>query len=588
MPKRKKKRSENVQNAPCSATVEQASCHPGTNAKTTVVKTAAQRKQCPPKIKKTRSTVCPRTTKAPEDNWRGATASKLNDQTSIFSGGEEKDKAGSSNRTEKSRKASRKRPHDKCVLKAQVKHRKALSKKTDAEPLHQKSYQRYKLDCGKIIVGALKRTLVETVTVSFNSIKINLEKGPRGIRLKAAEITKWTYGFARNQFVSFLRTTAAAYQKLESQMKGNRKEANVWKCRNATNPKEREIILIVDFCYDPDTFSIIEAMISNIGDTNNIPDFCVKMTSKKVNSVLEAFQKPLEGTSRRKKTKLIPKSKRQLQNKTQYQVLDDSDESESDSTQRIVYPPPPALGGIAVTNKDLQCLDEGEYLNDAIIDFYLKYLVLEKLKKEDAERTHVFSCFFYTFLSEKESRNFPETSQLTIEQQWQRRVKGWTQDVDIFEKDFVFVPINEDEHWVLAVICFPGLMQPVYERNPYSKKVKFSAICKQPCILLMNSFRGPFPSHIFQILQEWLELEWEVRRGTKRSFSEHVVRCLYLEVPQQNNNSDCGIYVLQYAESFFETPILSFDTPMNLTDWFPDSRVENKREEIRNLILSLQ
>ncbi|XP_034958425.1 sentrin-specific protease 6-like [Zootoca vivipara] len=168
-----------------------------------------------------------------------------------------------------------------------------------------------------------------------------------------------------------------------------------------------------------------------------------------------------------------------------------------------------------------------------------------------------------------------------------RRVKSWTRDVDIFEKDFIFVPINEDEHWVLAVICFPGLTNPVYERNPYSKKVKFSTICKQPCILLMDSLRGPFPSHIFQILQEWLEVEWEVKKGTKRSFTECVIN-LNLEVPQQNNNSDCGIYVLQYAESFFKTPILSFDASMNLADWFPDSRVEKKREEIRNLILSLK
>lgn len=59
----------------------------------------------------------------------------------------------------------------------------------------------------------------------------------------------------------------------------------------------------------------------------------------------------------------------------------------------IVYPPPPAKGGISVTNEDLHCLSEGEFLNDVIIDFYLKYLVLEKLKKEDADRIHIFSSF---------------------------------------------------------------------------------------------------------------------------------------------------------------------------------------------------
>ena len=38
----------------------------------------------------------------------------------------------------------------------------------------------------------------------------------------------------------------------------------------------------------------------------------------------------------------------------------------------ITFPPPPAPGGIQVTNEDLSCLEEGEFLNDVIIDFYLK------------------------------------------------------------------------------------------------------------------------------------------------------------------------------------------------------------------------
>lgn len=38
----------------------------------------------------------------------------------------------------------------------------------------------------------------------------------------------------------------------------------------------------------------------------------------------------------------------------------------------IQFPPPPLKGGITVTAEDLQCLDSGQYLNDVIIDFYLK------------------------------------------------------------------------------------------------------------------------------------------------------------------------------------------------------------------------
>jgi len=40
----------------------------------------------------------------------------------------------------------------------------------------------------------------------------------------------------------------------------------------------------------------------------------------------------------------------------------------------FTYPPPPAVGGICVTNEDLYCLNDGEFLNDVIIEFYIKWV----------------------------------------------------------------------------------------------------------------------------------------------------------------------------------------------------------------------
>lgn len=104
----------------------------------------------------------------------------------------------------------------------------------------------------------------------------------------------------------------------------------------------------------------------------------------------------------------------------------------------------------------------------------------------------------------------------------------------------------------------------------------------------MDSLRGPSRSNVVRTLREYLEVEWEVRKGSRRSFSKDVMKGSNPKVPQQNNFSDCGVYVLQYVESFFETPILSFELPMNLTDWFPRPRMKTKRDEIRNIILNLQ
>lgn len=46
---------------------------------------------------------------------------------------------------------------------------------------------------------------------------------------------------------------------------------------------------------------------------------------------------------------------------------------------------------------------------------------------------------------------------LTPAQKRHARVKKWTKNVNLFEKDFVVVPINENAHWFLAIICFPGM-----------------------------------------------------------------------------------------------------------------------------------
>ena len=40
--------------------------------------------------------------------------------------------------------------------------------------------------------------------------------------------------------------------------------------------------------------------------------------------------------------------------------------------------------------------------------------------------------------------------------------KKWTKNINIFDKDFIIVPINKNAHWFLAVICYPSLKAPAY------------------------------------------------------------------------------------------------------------------------------
>lgn len=45
-------------------------------------------------------------------------------------------------------------------------------------------------------------------------------------------------------------------------------------------------------------------------------------------------------------------------------------------------------------------------------------------------------------------------------------------------------------------------------------------------------------------------MEWRVRKGSLWSFGKQTMNGWSVQVPQQDNHTDCGVYVLQYVESF--------------------------------------
>ena len=70
-------------------------------------------------------------------------------------------------------------------------------------------------------------------------------------------------------------------------------------------------------------------------------------------------------------------------------------------------------------------------------------------------------------------------------------------------------------------------------------------------------------------------------------------------VPLQDGDVDCGLFLLQFAESFFTDPIPDYDENFlrakgaaedsngGLTNWFSQQIIDDKRAKIKELILSL-
>ncbi|KAG8774326.1 hypothetical protein FRC12_002049 [Ceratobasidium sp. 428] len=111
----------------------------------------------------------------------------------------------------------------------------------------------------------------------------------------------------------------------------------------------------------------------------------------------------------------------------------------------LVYPQS-GTGAVNVNRAELFRLEDGEFLNDTLIELGLK-LWINKLRVKDpglVDQIHVFNSFFFKKLDNGRGKACDYNS-----------VKKWTSKFDLFKKKFIIVPINEHLHWYLAVICFP-------------------------------------------------------------------------------------------------------------------------------------
>ncbi|XP_070495132.1 sentrin-specific protease 7-like [Chironomus tepperi] len=261
-----------------------------------------------------------------------------------------------------------------------------------------------------------------------------------------------------------------------------------------------------------------------------------------------------------------------------------------DSMQTLLFYPQ-CRGGIAIRSYDYLCLGS------------------ELLTKEQQNKTHMFSTYFYikltTLIDDKR----------TLTAEGHQQIQSWTKNVNLFEKDFIIVPINERMHWFVVIICFPYLTgphtmdtnQPIklksnqqklkrikpkhYETDSDSEyKTDKGQALKVPCMLIFDSLSQSTRTRAHLILRDYLTCEYRAKNpnATPRQYRESNMPKCTLKVPQQDNLTDCGLFLLQYVEQFFKEPLKDFRIPIkSLSKWFHQDIVTRKREDIANLIKTL-
>ncbi|KAL7261094.1 hypothetical protein ACSBR1_006691 [Camellia fascicularis] len=243
---------------------------------------------------------------------------------------------------------------------------------------------------------------------------------------------------------------------------------------------------------------------------------------------------------------------------------------------KIYYPSSDDPESIEIHYSDMECLAPEAFLSSTIMNFYIRHL--QRLTSPtDSARSgyHFFNTYFYSKLNEAVFRKSDGESSFV-------KFRRWWKGVNIFHKAYILLPIHENLHWSLVIICIP-------DKEDESG----------PVILHLDSLGLHFSKSIFDNIKSFLIEEWKyLNQGEAPPdlpiayrIWENLPRRIEekrIAVPQQRNDYDCGPFVLFFMERFIdEAPqrLKKQDLAMFGKNWFQPQEASKLRRKIRKLIV---
>ena len=133
--------------------------------------------------------------------------------------------------------------------------------------------------------------------------------------------------------------------------------------------------------------------------------------------------------------------------------------------------------------------------------------------------TNIFSSCFYKKLTDFDPN----------------RIRNWTKRVNIFNKDFVVIPVCTGSHWILLIVKMnhgAGISMMILDSANRSSQ-KSSLTLERRIKSYLND--------------EWVaQTKHQLKSQSTISFEE----VSYTNVPQQPNGTDCGVYVMKFFTEF--------------------------------------
>jgi hypothetical protein len=249
---------------------------------------------------------------------------------------------------------------------------------------------------------------------------------------------------------------------------------------------------------------------------------------------------------------------------------------------------------------DFMCLSEGDHLNDTLVDFYLNHLVTNVID-EDSYRVHLFASMFWHRLRLNVFRADKTLSRQERLHSQFRHSRKYMSQIGFFDNDFAIFPINEMDHWSLAIVCNLESVIPddfiieglTDDGQPLPRH--------DPCIVMFDPYGSDDEEHkknlikYGTIIRELIEYEYTQTIGKGQDcsskFSDKTFPITFpRNLPKQQNFCDSGIHVLEYATNFLTSPpsmAVIASKGFNFKENYPKFTTKRKRSELQNVILSL-
>ncbi|ULU07135.1 hypothetical protein L5515_014835 [Caenorhabditis briggsae] len=232
------------------------------------------------------------------------------------------------------------------------------------------------------------------------------------------------------------------------------------------------------------------------------------------------------------------------------------------------YPLKPIDGidPVEISIKDVKTLDRKEFVNDAILAFMQNYIYIHRMNDDLKKRTVMCNTFFYPRLvrdlpqlcySQRRPINLENDAQL---EENLLKLHRWFKRYDLFGKDYMVIPVNEDLHWLLIAVINPaGAIIDLANENE-------SRNAPKTYMLFMDPMSGLDPTkcnHMSYCVKRLLKRMYDLYKAPEKKYASanptmydesRVIVVRPKNIPIQDNFFDCGMYVLHYIEGLFCSP----------------------------------